>query len=37
MLELKFTEGALIGDDKRTRQQLMQIRRTGIGVAIHRR
>jgi multidrug efflux pump subunit AcrA (membrane-fusion protein) len=36
VLELKFTEGALVGDDKRTRQQLMQIRRTRIGVAIHR-
>jgi EAL domain-containing protein (putative c-di-GMP-specific phosphodiesterase class I) len=34
MLELEFTEGALIGDDERTRQQLQQIRRIGIGVAI---
>ena len=34
MLELEFTEGALIGDDNRTRQQLKQIRRVGIGVAI---
>jgi EAL domain-containing protein (putative c-di-GMP-specific phosphodiesterase class I) len=34
MLELEFTEGALIGDDDRTRQQLMQIRRTGVRVAI---
>jgi EAL domain-containing protein (putative c-di-GMP-specific phosphodiesterase class I) len=34
MLELEFTEGALIGDDNRTRQQLQQIRRIGIGVAI---
>ena len=34
MLELEFTEGALIGDDNRTRQQLKQIRRIGIGVAI---
>ncbi len=34
MLELEFTEGALIGDDNRTRAQLKQIRRIGIGVAI---
>jgi EAL domain-containing protein (putative c-di-GMP-specific phosphodiesterase class I) len=34
MLELEFTEGALIGDDSRTRAQLKQIRRIGIGVAI---
>ncbi|MCW3474557.1 EAL domain-containing protein [Limobrevibacterium gyesilva] len=33
-LELEFTEGALIGDDRRTRQQLNQIRRIGISVAI---
>jgi EAL domain-containing protein (putative c-di-GMP-specific phosphodiesterase class I) len=34
MLELEFTERALIGDDRRTRQQLRQIRRIGLGVAI---
>jgi EAL domain-containing protein (putative c-di-GMP-specific phosphodiesterase class I) len=34
MLQLEITEGALIGDDNRTRQQLRQIRRIGIGVAI---
>ncbi len=34
LLELEITEGALIGDDNRTRRQLMQIRRAGIGVAI---
>lgn len=34
MLELEFTEGALIGDDTRTRHQLHQIRRMGVGVAI---
>ena len=33
-LELEFTEGALIGDDRRTLAQLHQIRRIGIGVAI---
>ena len=33
-LELEFTEGALIGDDDRTRRQLNQIRRIGIGVSI---
>ncbi len=34
MLELEFTEGALIGDDNRTRSQLRQIRRIGVSVAI---
>ncbi|HEY2131504.1 MAG TPA: EAL domain-containing protein [Acetobacteraceae bacterium] len=34
MLELEITEGALIGDDTRTRRQLIQIRRAGIAVAI---
>lgn len=34
MLELEFTERSLIGDDQRTRQQLRQIRRIGLGVAI---
>jgi EAL domain-containing protein (putative c-di-GMP-specific phosphodiesterase class I) len=33
-MELEFTEGALIGDDRRTRQQLNQMRRLGVGVAI---
>jgi EAL domain-containing protein (putative c-di-GMP-specific phosphodiesterase class I) len=33
-LELEITEGALVADDRRTRQQLSQIRRIGIGVAI---
>jgi EAL domain-containing protein (putative c-di-GMP-specific phosphodiesterase class I) len=33
-LELEFTEGALLGDDNRTRRQLNQIRRIGIGVSI---
>ena len=34
MLELEITEGALIGDDTRSRRQLFQIRRAGIAVAI---
>jgi EAL domain-containing protein (putative c-di-GMP-specific phosphodiesterase class I) len=33
-LELEFTESALISDSKRTRQQLDQIRRMGVTVAI---
>ncbi len=34
MMELEITEGALIGDDSRTRRQLAQIRRAGFAVAI---
>jgi EAL domain-containing protein (putative c-di-GMP-specific phosphodiesterase class I) len=33
-LELEFTEGALISDSRRTRQQLDQIRRLGLTIAI---